>query len=393
MKQEMICNLVKTVLFEQNKTKLMEISSTQWEDIYTELNEHAISGVFAEWVFKHIQLPDALFQKWQNQYMSQVVVYYQLQYAQEELVRLMTKHQIPMAILKGTAAAVYYPQPSARAMGDVDFLVMPDDFQRAYHLMLDNGYKLIGDEERVQHHIELYKGKFRFELHREMGGIPNTEEGKNIQRLIEKGVSSSKIIRVDEYDIPVLPSLQNGLVLLTHIVKHLRGGLGLRQIMDWMLYVKQDLSDDAWYQEMQPVLANTVYEKQAKVITRMCQIYLGLSHDKVTWCRDVDDNLCAKLMEYIMKQGNFGNKVKDDQGAKILEGIHNPIHLFNTLQKRGEKHWKLQKKYPIFRPFAWIYTCCRYIQKTSRKKMFFGKMVDDVNDGKKLKDFYKELGL
>ena len=85
--------------------------------------------------------------------------------------------------------------------------------------------------------------------------------------------------------------------------------------------------------------------------------------------------------------------MKDDQGAKILEGIHNPIHLFNTLQKRGEKHWKLQKKYPIFRPFAWIYTCCRYIQKTSRKKMFFGKMVDDVNDGKKLKDFYKELGL
>ena len=53
-------------------------------------------------------------------------------------------------------------------------------------------------------------------------------------------------VELDDFLIPVLPSLQNGLVLMLHIVKHLKSGLGLRQIIDWMMYVDKQLDNEKW---------------------------------------------------------------------------------------------------------------------------------------------------
>ena len=43
-------------------------------------------------------------------------------------------------ILKGAAAAGYYPDPAGRAMGDVDFLVPRERYEDALHLMTEQGY-------------------------------------------------------------------------------------------------------------------------------------------------------------------------------------------------------------------------------------------------------------
>lgn len=389
-----IYSLIREALFNHDNTKLSEISEEQWEDVYAELKEQTISCIPAEWIFKNIVLPETLRLKWEKHYMWQVAFYYQLLYAQDELVSLMSTNQIPMVILKGTAAAINYPQPSVRMMGDIDFLVPKAQFEKAYRLMLDNGYQLIHEEDSVEHHIALQKNKFIYELHKEPNGIPDAEEGEYIRNLIEEGVKTPDRVRLDEYEIPILPSLQNGVVLFLHIVVHLKNGLGLRQIIDWMLYANRELHDEHWYHVIQPALQNTKYEKLAKVVTRMCQIYLGLDQKKITWCRDVDDSLCEKLMNYIMEQGNFGRKVKEeDQGIKIIEKVRNPIQLFNALQKRGEINWKALQKYPKLRPFSWIYTSCMYMKKASRQDVLIRKMMSDVKAGKELRNLYEELGI
>ena len=38
----------------------------------------------------------------------------------------------------------------------------------------------------------------------------------------------------------------NGLVLLDHVRYHLQGGLGIRQIIDWMMFVHANLNDETW---------------------------------------------------------------------------------------------------------------------------------------------------
>ena len=232
-----------------------------------------------------------------------------------------------------------------------------------------------------------------YEIHRQPAGMPNGKEGELLQKLFEEGLKTVNVVNVENYGIPVLPSLQNGIVLLLHIVKHLKTGLGLRQILDWILYVEKELHDDSWYNVMQPVIHETEYEKLAKTVTRMCQIYLGLPEEDITWCKDIDVGVCERLMEFIMTQGNFGCKVTEEEGTvRTLSEIHNPVELIQTLQTRGKSQWDFAKKYPIFRSFAWLYTCCRYAGKVIQKKSI-KKVVRDLNYGDKRRQLFEDIGL
>lgn len=49
-------------------------------------------------------------------------------------------------------------------------------------------------------------------------------------------------------------------------------------------------------------------EDLAKIVTKMCQMKLGLRTD-IVWCNDADDIVCKELLDYIMENGNFGQKI------------------------------------------------------------------------------------
>ena len=94
---------------------------------------------------------------------------------------------------------------------------------------------------------------------------------------------------------PVLPWQQNGLELIWHIREHLYNGLGLRHIIDWMMFVHFFLRDTAQFNSFYKVLEGTGLYNLAKTITRLCQLYLGLEGD-FAWCLDIDANTCNELM-------------------------------------------------------------------------------------------------
>lgn len=158
------------------------------------------------------------------------------------------------------------------------------------------------------------------------------------------------------FSVPVLPPLANGLVLLAHIQQHLSSGLGLRQIIDWMMYVEKYLNDEFWNTEFKDAAEKCSLKKLAMVSTLMCQKYLGLDPE-ITWCRNSeDDKLCDELLEYVVKRGNFGRKMGQSAGSlDRLQMLRNPIETIKTAQNHGTAKWKLLNKFPWLRPFAWIY--------------------------------------
>ncbi|MGN0602116.1 MAG: nucleotidyltransferase family protein [Oscillospiraceae bacterium] len=393
-KEQIIHSLIKIALFETDDLKIPDLSEIKWNEIFEELIDQAVIGIPSEWIFEHAKLPPELAVEWKTTLIQQVDFYYQVMYDQNKLLELMNTNNITMAVLKGAAAAVYYPDPSARAMGDIDFIVPSDEFDRAYQLMLDNGYKLMYGEDNADHHVTLIKDEISYEIHKEPAGLPEGAEGEYLLQLIEDGLDNVETVCLDEYDVPMLPALQNGVVLLLHIVKHLKSGLGLRQIIDWMMYVNKELHDDNWYASMQPVVVKTGLETLAKAVTRMCQIYLGLESEDITWCADADVSVCKSLMDFIMQQGNFGRKISvEDKGVKILGEVHNPLQFFSLLQKRGRENWELLKKYPCFKPFAWLYMSCRYVKKSLHRKAPVKALVSDVKDGNERRELFEKLGI
>lgn len=61
--------------------------------------------------------------------------WYRLMMAQDSVLAEFRQTDIPVAVLKGAAAAANYPQPNSRSMGDIDLIVPPDHFDRAFSLM------------------------------------------------------------------------------------------------------------------------------------------------------------------------------------------------------------------------------------------------------------------
>ena len=67
-----------------------------------------------------------------------------------ELHELMTAEQIPYVVIKGLASASYYPEPSLRNMGDVDFLVAPSDLSRAGKALEQAGFAVDHGDDRAR---------------------------------------------------------------------------------------------------------------------------------------------------------------------------------------------------------------------------------------------------
>lgn len=336
-----------------------------WEEVFSELVLQTVETLPVEILPGNGELSGELSARWEQNTFKRLQRWYRLLEEQQRLVGLFEAASIPFAVVKGFAADCYYPKPEYRAMGDIDLIVRPKDYARALELMVSNGY--LAGETGNNRHGELRKNGVEFELHWRFSIPPASMEERPLDVMIYEGILRTDTCRIGEYHFPVLPRLTNGLVLLQHISQHLEGGLGLRQIIDWMLYVHRELTDEYWENEFQGAARAVGLEKLAVTVTRMCQMYLGLPNE-LSWCRGVDTSLCEELMELIIDKGNFGRRDHDSNTAIwVINGMRNPVYFMRLLQQRGRTHWRAAQRYPVLRPFAWMYQIGRYARRGLRR--------------------------
>lgn len=308
-------------------------------------------------------------------------------YEQTKLVKLLEKEKIPFVILKGCAAAIYYPTPSARTMGDVDLLVGDGYFDRAFELLQANGYIYQNDYGDGRDYSFL-SGGVVFELHKRY-----SDEKHDIEAVLQKGIESAETQTLYGYSFPMLPKPENGLVLLDHIRHHLYGGLGLRQIVDFMLFVASIPDEAEFSNTYLPVLEAAGLGRLAKVVTKMCKTYFGLP-TSCTWCDKADDATAKELLETLLTSGNFGRK--DPYEYRPMREFTMDVKkngFFRTLQRVGVANCEAFQKHKILRPFAWLYQLFRYAGRGIRALFRKENLRADAETGKKKADFYSRLGI
>ncbi len=364
-----------------------------WDEIFKELSWHAIRILPTDLLCR---LDSPHQQKYMLHASFSVSSWYAVMTAQKTLCEELHEAGIPFVILKGSASARYYPQPTYRQMGDIDFLVPPEYFERARLLMFKEEYKLL--DEDTHRHLEFKKDNVLFELHRVFAAFKEPERAKLLDELLFDAFGRLETATVEGFSFPVLPPTENGLVLLEHINQHLEDGLGLRQILDWALYVDKALDNEAWEHTFAPIVRRLGLETLAIAVTRMCQLYLGLRPD-ITWCASADEDICHRLMDYMMEQGNFGRKGDTDshKSVKALSVMQNLPAFFKRLQQLGLKRWPAVTKYPrlkpLLTPFAWIYQLCRYIHLGLKREQPFKSLMQDVKKSRAKDTLMEALGV
>ena len=319
--------------------------------------------------------------------------------------RLATGDSIPYVILKGCASAAYYPEPFLRQLGDVDFLIAPEDVGRADKLLRENGFtykESSNTDERIYS-----RGKSVWELHVAANGTPGGEVGVRVRALMadaiekatfchsERSEESHKKTAAETKEIPrppfptnlgglgspgatwdarddsgnsfLVPSeFHHGLILLLHTARHMTtGGVGLRQICDWAVFSAH--MGGRFPGVFEEKLRSVGLWKFACILTQLSSEYLGAPVQN--WTGEPDRELLAALIDDIFAGGNFGGKDRSrrDQakfitdrksgGAASGSAAGQAVRSANEIVRR---HWPAAAKLPILYPAGWAFFGGRY---------------------------------
>lgn len=371
--ESMFLKLLSAALFSDEKLLCDFNQSADWNVIYEESKNQAVTGL----VFDAIKyLPESkrpskeLYEQWEEESIVSVMKNSLIMYAHKKLINIFDANGIKSCILKGASAAINYPKPDLRPMGDIDIFVSNNDFEKAQKLLVDNGYNKKDLHGPESHEIKFYGENVLVELHNNVGGIPDGEIGKKLYNRLQLLPETSYIANVGGIDFYKPDTLNNGVIFLLHIIHHLAAGIGIRQICDWAMYVNNELTDELWQGQLEPFLKENKLLYFTKVLTKTCCMYLGLPVGKALWSSEISEDISREFIEHILESGNFGGKLNSRaKSATLIIGGETEkdkkgkamVRIFSNLQKSGYTAWPLARKYRFFRCFAWTYVPLRFI--------------------------------
>ena len=372
-----ICSAVKACYF---NIPISLPDNVDWDEVFTESKKQAITSIVRAGL-KNL-LPSEYTTSWKLYSIQELSHGVQLLEAQNELTTVLDENFIYYTILKGTAAAIYYPEPFFRSMGDVDFWVPKEQFASAQEMLEKHGFvEIDGSDSR---HLKLKKYNILFEMHRYF----SSDERQNV---VDRYIENAELVRgkIRDTEFWMLPELENGLVLLVHLRQHLYEGLGLRQVFDWMMFVHACLDHEGW-KKFRPYAKELGLERLALAATSLCRKYFGLNVD---WCGN-NDEAAEMLMTNIVQSGNFGHTHGSGRNVERVVVSIKRRGLFHYLQQAGEFNWRdTINSHPYLRPFAWFYQICRYIRQAKSSGRTGGTLKEDITRSNERYELLKALEL
>lgn len=279
------------------------------------------------------------------------------------ICRIMSEANIPCTILKGFASALYYPDPLMRSMGDVDFLVDTDDFEKAAEVLKNNGYE--STEKKHDVHDVYFSKMCRCEMHFQPSGIPHGKAGVKVRKYLSDLLPCSQKVQTELGEVIVPSTFHHGLIILLHMCHHLTGdGLGLRHLCDWAFFINS-IGETEFLDMFEKVFRDIGLWEFAKTMTLISCKYLGCP--EMSWAKEADEKLADYILIDIIIGGNFGQKNADRSHESLLITSKNEKEVsmlkqfFISANSIVYNNWKAARKFKILLPFGWIFFGGRYI--------------------------------
>ena len=182
------------------------------------------------------------------------------------------------------------------------------------------------------------------------------------------------------------------MIMLQHMNHHLVTGIGLRHVIDWMLFVQRNISDEQYESTYKELFEKIGLTKLAITATAMCQWYLGLNED-LQWCQSADADMCKKLLLYIMNSGNFGQKQRGtvERTVRLVLYPRSPFKLLRTLQIVGLQRHPELKENGILKHFAWVTTISHFLMRTKKDHYSIAEYLHGMEKRRVTNELLNEL--
>ncbi len=384
----------KSIDFLQGNEQLTDVD---WDYVYKESVKQTVvlfaSGAISAY---SSAIPKEIFGKWLANSSKAIANNMSVMNYQSELTDFLEQNNYKYIILKGLASSSYYENPDMRMLGDVDFLIKNEKSDEIASAIQNNlGYSVYGMETH-ERHLTMTRNRDAIEMHYEIPGIPNGENGKYVRDYIKNILEDTIRTSVDGNEFSAPSPLFHGIIILLHMLHHMSSeGLGLRHLCDWGAFVNKTADMNFWQLDFLPFLEKIGLLKYVSVMSTVCKDFMGIDMPE---CLPIADHtVCEEMMNDILQSGNFGNKDEQyHQSGWIVsengkDGVKKSTFsvILSRLDSAVKLHWPWLRKWKILLPFAYVIFTIKYYLKVARgERPSLTSLMPEAN---RRKELYKKL--
>lgn len=346
-----LLSLVRSALWQKPAENLP--SSIGWEKVVLLARQQTLLGLLADAVR---MLPDGLKPEGNTMKNLQVFMMRNIQshmLITSRLARTVEVLQgagIVPVLFKGHGLAMNYPDPMSRQCGDIDLYVGKLSYEKAVGVCVEHFGSGEHDSESSKHYHFDNQG-VSVELHRIAETLPGLIADRRYQKWTVENLSGSGLRDVDIEGVKVsLPPYHfDAIYVLNHAWHHfVNGGIGLRQLCDWAVYLHNfhDRLDAARLEaDLRPFGLLKVWHMFAWIAVNR----LGLPSSECPLYEGKYADTAEKVLGIIWNEGNFGRH--GEKTGKRPDGYSaGKIHSFINITKR---YMRIIGIYPSHMMKAW----------------------------------------
>ena len=232
---------------------------------------------------------------------------------------------IPVVLVKGQSLAQDYPTPERRAPGDIDLLLLPSSYEAAKAVLLPKATS-VEEESPETWHQGMHFKSIEVEIHGSISTLISRKLDRQLAAMLEQQMNARPFptVAIGGAEIPVPEAGFNAVYIFVHFLQHYwSGGVGLRQMTDWMTFVsvhKRDIDPILLEQRLRELGLLRLW----KTFTGFAQEYLGCPAEKLPLADKPKPRKNAKIWRYIRRCGNFGKN--KDRSRKEESYLVRKIH-------------------------------------------------------------------
>lgn len=242
---------------------------------------------------------------------------------------------IRSVLFKGQGLALNYPNPLSRQCGDIDIYVGEKNFLKAMDILEPGGVHDVSEYSHSKHfHIDT--DGVHVELHRIAEILPGVLKDRRFQKWTVSKLLESDLRNVEIGDTAVsLPPVDfDALYIMNHAWHHfINGGIGLRQICDWSLYLHRfhkDIDQDQLEQNLKRFGLTRAWQVMGSIAVQK----LGLPASECPLYDGKGDACVEKVMDMIFNEGNFGHYSSAGKTPRPEGHLAGKFHSFRKQTRR-----------------------------------------------------------
>lgn len=326
----------------QDAVSLINHQTVDWEQVLEMSVQQSSHGV----LFDGVQLLPEQLRPERSVYMNMLALVMRMEEENKRMNTIATQlisglhdRGVDCLLLKGQGVARNYRNPMHRQSGDIDLLVEGDEQYAKARSIMQRWPETEWVPQKM--HAAYSVGGTTVELHGKYWLTICRSTTRNLRRWDNRRIKDNP----RREDGLVMPSLQyDAVFVFAHMLGHfMTGGIGFRQVVDWMLLVSSHF-EEIKLNELSSDLNELGLMHFWQVFASMAVKYLGCPSERMPFYNARYDKKAPLVLNAILKTGNFGVKQKEEQLSSEANRWVKKVH---TAVGQMPVYWRAGRVFPV----------------------------------------------